>query len=526
MAPLPPCPATENVSLAGIGYYGIGGLARWLASPRSVGEIGALLGWCRSEGFPVIVTGRGSNMLFSDEPFDGVVVSTAAMNRMFWLSPTELFCEAGVDNTDLSLALLAASKTGGEWLYRLPGMVGSTVRMNGRCYGREISEVTRGIVAMGLDGTLRWLDPHEVFRGYKETSLMGNREIVAGVVLGFPESADQSAIRAAMDGYGADRDAKHQFDYPSCGSTFKNSRAAGRPSGKIFEELGFRGRRIGGAMVSEHHANFIFNTGNARADEVLQLAASMRRAAREVAHVELELELQCAGLFDQGLLDACGIPCVPHPEKPGMAWAGLMDHVINAPDAFPRMLLSGPLLDYGCGPSGFPSGSMVAVQQLASLTDAARNPSAPFIRWETFVGQGHPFRSLPDEPDGSFVDRLWAFDVAELFIGWPDGYLEFEMTPKGHWVALGFSAPRQRAPGHAVPDARLWSGVLRRLSGDGRFGMEFSYTQLASCIRRDILPLQCCASLALGMHGLFPWWNDAGAPDFHQPSRFFMARLA
>ena len=515
----PPCPFEENVSLSTVGYYGIGGTARWLARPGSVGELAGLLGWCRRNRIPVIVTGKGSNMLFSDEWFPGVVVTTASMKRLWRVSEDEIFCEAGVENSEVSIRLMELGMSGGEWLYRLPGMVGATVRMNGRCYGLEASAVTVGVATVGLDGTVRWRSKEEVFLGYKQTSLMDGGEIVAGAMLRFPGRKSPDEIRRAMDEYEGDREAKHQFDFPSCGSTFKNSYAAGRPSGQIFESLGFKGCRHGGAKVSDHHANFIFNTGGAKATEVLRLASAMRTAARARERVELELEVQCAGLFDSELLEECGVPSVPDTNQPGMSWAGLLKFPEGESTAFPRRLIQGALLDYSGADSRFPSGVQVCVEQLLPVSEARKHPGRPLLRWSTVDESGQAFPFSPAMEAG-FVDRLWEYSVSELFIGGEGGYLEFEATPRGHWVAIRFDGVRRRAAGHETPDEGLWKGSVAPFATGGEFGMELSYELLEPFISEGELRMQCCASLGEGGFGLFPWWGEAGKPDFHQPERF------
>jgi UDP-N-acetylmuramate dehydrogenase len=526
--PILPIPCEENVPLSAVGYYAIGGRARRLARPRSVGELTATLDWCRELRLPVIVAGKGSNMLFSDEEFPGVVILTASMNRKFWVSDHELFCEAGVENTDAALALQNAGRSGGEWLYRLPGMIGATVRMNGRCYGREISSVTKGIVTAGLDGTVRWRSREDVFLGYKQTSLMRSTEIVVGALLEFPESEDPEVIGRTMQEYGNDRDAKHQFDYPSCGSTFKNSYEAGCPSGQIFDSLGFRGRREGGAQVSDHHANFIFNTGGAKAVDVLKLAAAMRTAARVLAGAVLELELQCAGLFEASLLEECGISSVPEPSRPGFAWAGVLHAPDDGASSFPRMIMHGPLLDYSLADSLFPEGISIEVEQLAPMSEARLAPERPFIRWTTHDASGNSFPLRPEAPGGSFVDELWKHSVSELFVGeggYGGSYLEFEINPECQWVALRLDAPRVRAAGHDTPSESLWPETMKRFSGPTGFGMELSYALLEPFIHEGRLKLQCCASLGNQRYGLFPWWHNPGTPDFHQPARFCTVRL-
>ena len=519
---------TPDEPLSAVGYYAIGGRARWLARPRSVSELAGVLDWSREQHLPVIVTGKGSNMLFSDEEFPGVVVTFTAMNQMVWLSEQELFCEAGVENTDVAIVLQRAGRGGGEWLYRLPGTIGATVRMNGRCYGREISEVTKGIVTAGLDGTVRWRPGEEVFLGYKQTTLMQSPEIVAGVFLVFPETRDSEEIGRTMEEFGRDREAKHQFDYPSCGSTFKNSYTVGRPSGHIFETLGFRGRSVGGARVSDHHANFIFNTGDAKAEDVLRLAAQMRTAAREKEAADLELEVQCAGLFDRALLEECGVPSVEESSRPGFGWAGLLQPSDELTLSYPRTLMHGPMLDYSWIDGHFPDGISVEVEQLAAHSEARLHPERPFIRWTTRTVSGNPFPLRPEVPEGSFVDGLWNYSVSELFIGHggPDSsYLEFETTPEAHWVALRFDAPRKRSVGHVALSEAEWRDEVKPFTVKDGFGLELSFATIEPFLYDGRLTLQCCASLGEQRYGLFPWWHDPGVPDFHQPARFCKVRV-
>lgn len=517
-----PCPYDERVPLATVGYYAIGGDARWALRPGSVAELASALVRCRELVLPVIVAGKGSNMLFSDEELPVALILLSSMNRMFRVSESLFFCEAGVENSDAALLLRDAGRSGGEWLYRLPGTIGATVRMNGRCYGREISAVTRSVVTVGLDGVIRWRPSREVFLGYKHTSLMQSPEIVAGALLEFEEEDDPEAIDTRMKEYSDDRDAKHQFDYPSCGSAFKNSYRVGRPSGQIFDALGFRGQREGGAQVSEHHANFIFNTGGAKAVDVLRLAASMRTAAKEQAGADLELELQCAGLFETELLDKCGIAWSHEPSRPGYGWTGLLHCPDEHEAVMPRTLLNGTMLGYACREEEFPFGITVEVEQLIPLEEARSAPEKPFIRWTTRDESGTAFPLRPDAPGGTFVDRLWEHSVSELFIGSGEGesYLEFEVTPEGHWIALRFDVPRRRSAGYDTPAEALWRGQVQPFSGEAGFGMEFSYELLEPFIRGNAMHLQCAASLGERRYGLFPWWCDEGTPDFHQPGRF------
>ncbi len=528
-----PCHFESDVSLAAKTYYGIGGNARFLAFPASLSEFSNLLIWNRTHRLPLALIGSGSNILFSDQDFPGIVISLEGMRRFFWLSDDELFCEAGVDNTLIAEELFSVGKGGGEWLYRLPGQIGATVRMNARCFGGEVSAVTSGILTLSVDGRLRWQLPEKVFRGYKQTSLMGNPEIVVAVVLRFSESRPVEKIRGVMREHEEERTKKHHFDFPSCGSTFKNNYAAGRSSGMIFEELGFKGQSEGGAMVSEYHANFIYNKGGATADNVLRLAARMRAAAVERAGAELDLEVQCVGLFDAELLASCGVGSVADHRDSSQGWVGLLWPPVQKEKSmhdalFPRLLMQGPLAGYFGFDREFPAGVVVEVEQLCSLEDAVSAPEAPFLRWITRSNDPLLFLLKAPAPAG-FTDGLWQYGVSELFIaGVPGGgYLEFEMTSEGHWVALRFDTPRQRAKGFEALSAEPWNRAVSLVQEEKCFGMELCWQLLQPFISEgQVIALQCAASSGRGEFGLFPWWQRNSSPvDFHQPGQFFRISL-
>jgi len=535
-----PCPFKADEPLSEKSYYRIGGRARFFALPETTRHIGDLLLWNRERRLPLAVMGSGSNMLFSDEPFPGIVLSMERMDRMFWISRDELFCEAGAENTAIAAELLDKGRSGGEWLHMLPGRIGSTVRMNARCFGGEISGITSAVVTVDRLGRVQWSSAEGVFLGYKETSLMQSRKIVVAVVLRFSSAKPPEEIQAEMARYEEERRRRHHFDFPSCGSTFRNNYDAGRSSGRIFEELGFKGEREGGAAVSDYHANFIYNTGGASSSDVLALASRMRTDAREKAGVPLELEVECTGLFRSAELAACGVPFTQAGEHDRKAWAGLLWQPGEDPaeggtqERFPWTLLQGCLTGYSCEDLAFPAGIAVHVEQLLSLRDARLNPALPFLRWTTGAESGELSPGITSNDaavtgSGCFVDELWKSPVSELFIGYGEsgiGYLEFEMHPSGSWLALRFSDRRVRTDGCSRLSGEPWTGHVERFVRPGAFGMTFSFRLVEPFLQRDILSFQCCGAPGEARYGLFPWWNAAGeTPDFHQPDRFYRIGL-
>lgn len=528
-------------------YYRMGGTARAFARCASFAEARAAVLWARARGLPVAVLGGGSNSVFADGEFEGLVIALDRMSAWHWERPDVLWLEAGVTNTEVAEICLEAGRKGASWMYRMPGQLGATVRMNARCYGGEISHIVREVVTLDTRGSLRVHAGASLFIGYKNTVLMSVPEIVLGVRLALPETGDRAAILEHMLECERDRHGKHHFDLPSCGSTFKNNYAVGKPSGRVFDECGLKGAAQGEAEVSAFHANFVWNRGRARTRDMLELTARMRATALQVAHADLELEVQPIGVFDDDLYARCAMdrlgPAVDSGDvATGGKWVGLLWHPAwpDASPAFPFAVFASPFFELFHTPGAGLCDVHVRVSQLRSLADARANPGAPFLEWRT-SGPLDAFPVRADRP-GEFQDGLWTASVSEIFFAHADrpaeSYFEFEMTPDGAWIALAFDGVRKRDGAHAVPDQALWRDV-ERFVDDGAFGMRFSFSRLAPLIVDGRLRLQCALSMGGARYFIAPDWKSADRPgetwdegrapdvkaDFHQPRRFWEITL-
>jgi UDP-N-acetylmuramate dehydrogenase len=542
-SPIPRC-IRSNVILTECVYYRIGGVARYFGEPDTFAEVREVVLWARKNELPFAYLGAGSNSLFSDEAFAGVIISFANLCAWHWETDSVLYAEAGVENSAIAAACLRAGRKGAAWMHKLPGQVGATTRMNARCYSGEMSQIVSHVLSIDIDGNLITRPSAEVFLGYKETTYMKNGEAIVAVRFSFPESESVLELSNAMSDCEIDRDNKHHFEAPSCGSTFKNNYAVGVPSGRIFDELGFRGQHEGGAKVSLHHANFIQNTGNATAKDVLTLAARMRKAAADHKNAVLDLEVEAIGSFDLSLISACGISSACQSKAKcmaGLAWAPNVDIPANA---FPKTLFSAPFIEYFRKPCAGETNILATVTQLLPLSEAIRNPEEPFLRWQTSAESNlHTiFSHMPKAPRNSFVNELWEYSVSEIFFAAPNSqqYDEYEMTPEQHWIAIAHHGKRLRKPGHENPSARFWPNASP-WGNKHNFGMDFPYAAIAHLVENRAISLQCCLSVGNGSYHLAPhWmnlrnepsgvWKDDTPPnvkaDFHQPERFWKVTLA
>jgi UDP-N-acetylmuramate dehydrogenase len=538
----------ENEPIAKHTYYRIGGVARYFAIPESYAHVREAILFAQTNNLPLAFLGKGSNSLFSDAAFDAIVVSFERLNHAYWETPHVLYAEAGVENTIVAALCKQAKRKGAAWMHKLPGQVGATVRMNARCFGGEISQIALEIITIDLRGNMHTHAAKDVFLGYKDTTLMQKPEAVVAVRFSFPHTESEEAIASEMASCENSRNAKHHFDAPSCGSTFKNNYDVGVPSGQIFDELGFRGMQEGGAKVSIHHANFIQNTGNATANDVLTLAASMKKAALEKRNAPLSLEVEAIGVFPTSLCKACGISQQAS-DSQAMSWAGLAWHPQqkrSSPETphFPCEIFSAPFLEYFCEPLNGEPSIKVSLSQLMPLREAAASPQSPFLRWQTDAPS--PLREtvfplVPQQSPGSFLNELWNYSVSEIFFEHPTRteYDEYEVTPHCHWIAIAHSGKRIRKPGHENPAATYFPNVVP-WSNKLAFGIDFSYSQVQHLVQESSLRILCALSLGNGRYFLSPHWKDTlsepcgvwknNTPpqvkaDFHQPNRWWTVTL-
>jgi UDP-N-acetylmuramate dehydrogenase len=290
--------------------FAIGGPADALVRPRDPESAAALLAAARGEGIPVFVLGAGANILVGDRGIRGIVLDTSLLaglrdgNGSGSTSPDDgtavLVAGAGLSMDALCLEALARGQGGLEDFAGMPGSVGGSVFMNARCYEREVAEVLVWAEALMGDGRVeRWFPGPEDW-GYKRSPFMPGGRAEGGLVLGaaFRTAPDDPArLAAVMRARRADREAKGHYRMPSAGSGFKNDRSLGRPSGKILDELGLRGRRIGGAMVSPWHANIFVNAGGATASDMLALVELASGEAMRALGARLVPEVIFVGEF-------------------------------------------------------------------------------------------------------------------------------------------------------------------------------------------------------------------------------------
>ncbi|TAK03623.1 UDP-N-acetylmuramate dehydrogenase [Patescibacteria group bacterium] len=305
----------EHEPMAKHTNFRIGGPARWFAAVTSEGELTRALDLCDARGIPWFVMGGGSNSLFADEEFPGLVMQMAM--RKTDIVGTRVTAEAGVLMVGLARATADAGLAGLEWAISLPGTVGGAVRGNAGCFGGETKD---HLASVRLLRGNKFIDvpASDLDMGYRHSALKGSHDIVLSATFELTQG-DASALKAAQADILAKRKASQPLYAGSAGCLFKNvelkadadlqraSSLSDIPGAKemlasrrlsagwLIDKAGMKGTRVGDAQVSETHGNFIVNLGAARAADVRALAARVKEAVHARFGIDLEEEVQWVG---------------------------------------------------------------------------------------------------------------------------------------------------------------------------------------------------------------------------------------
>ena len=281
---------TENAPLAPITWFRVGGPAEIMFRPADVEDLAQFLA-AKPADVPVTVIGVASNLLVRDGGVDGVVVRLGRGFVEVACEGAELAAGAGALDLNVALAAEAAGITGLEFLSGIPGTVGGGLRMNAGAYGSEFKDVLRAATALDALGRKHELVPAEMDLSYRHCGVAGDWIFVAARFAAPP--GDRAAIRARMAEIQAAREATQPIRARTGGSTFANP--PGHKAWELIDAAGCRGLRIGGAAVSEKHANFLINTGDATAADIEALGEEVRRRVLATSGSMLEWEIRRIG---------------------------------------------------------------------------------------------------------------------------------------------------------------------------------------------------------------------------------------
>jgi len=289
------CRFLENASMRDYTSFRTGGNAEIIVFPDSIASLTAIIKACRENGIKTHIIGNGSNILVSDNGLSGAVIKIGSdFSNISLEDETTVICESGISMSKLCNFALENSLSGLEFAFGIPGTAGGAAFMNAGAYGGEMKDVLTQCTHIDADLNEGSLSGDELGLSYRKSAYSDNGFVITSLKLALTK-ADKDDIKAEMYENLGKRKAKQPLEYPSAGSTFK--RPQGYFAGALIEECSLKGYSIGGAQVSEKHAGFVINKGDATSSDIAALIDYVRKTVYENKGVMLEPEVRFLGEF-------------------------------------------------------------------------------------------------------------------------------------------------------------------------------------------------------------------------------------
>ena len=274
--------------------FRVGGNADYFVMPKTVEEVRLIVSLCQKENLPYYILGNGSNLLVGDKGYRGVIIQIYKEMNEIAVDGDTIRAQAGALLSKVGSVALEAGLTGFEFAAGIPGTVGGAVVMNAGAYGGEMKDIVARATVLTESGEILQLTNGELELGYR-TSVIAKKNYIVLEAEYQLQIGNREDIRTKMAELKMKRVTKQPLEMPSAGSTFK--RPEGYFAGKLIEDAGLRGFRVGGAQVSEKHCGFVVNANDATAADILELMRQVSEKVYEKFGVTLEPEVKRLGEF-------------------------------------------------------------------------------------------------------------------------------------------------------------------------------------------------------------------------------------
>jgi UDP-N-acetylmuramate dehydrogenase len=273
-------------------YTETGGAADIYVEAGTIEDTAAVIKFAKAHNLPVTYLGNGSNIIIRDGGIRGIVVSLLELNNIT-VTENTLIAESGAAIIDASQIALQHGLSGLEFACGIPGSVGGAVYMNAGAYGGEVKDCLKHVTAINEMGDFVTLTLDELELGYRTSRVQTEHLVVISAEFELSADKDHADIKAVMDDLTEKRETKQPLEYPSCGSVFQ--RPPGNFAGKLIQEAGLQGYRIGGVEVSKKHAGFMVNVDDGTASDYEELIHHVQDTIQEQFGVVLHREVRIIG---------------------------------------------------------------------------------------------------------------------------------------------------------------------------------------------------------------------------------------
>ncbi len=278
----------KNVFLSKYTTYKVGGLAKCVIFPKSIDSLVELIRLIKKYNIKYKVIGNGSNLLFSDKKYDGVIIKLNNLDNVEIIG-NKIVVEAGYSLVKLSMLAMKKGLTGLEFASGIPGTVGGAVFMNAGAYNSDMGYIVEKVKVLTTDLEIITLTNREMNFHYRTSFLKEHPNYICLSATIKLKRGKKDAISELMKNRKKRRMESQPLEYPSAGSVFRNP-SADLSAGKIIDDLGLKGLSKGGAQISTKHANFIINTGRASANDIKELIEYVQKTVQDNVNIELKVE--------------------------------------------------------------------------------------------------------------------------------------------------------------------------------------------------------------------------------------------
>ena len=279
----------KDISLSTLTTYKTGGIAKLVVYPNNINNLKQLLKLIHKHNIKYFILGKGSNTLFSDKEFNGVIIKLDKLNN-FEIKETEIYVESGMILSKLVQASIKNELTGLEFAIGIPGTIGGAIYMNAGAYGSKMSNIVKSVIVLDEKLQVKEIELEELKFDYRYSIFQANKNLICVAANIKLEHGNHDEIASKIKENLLKRKNSQPLEYPSAGSVFRNPE--GNYAGKIIEELGLKGKNIGGAEISTKHANFIINKNNASSSDILNLIKLVQKEVKDKYKIDLKLEQQ------------------------------------------------------------------------------------------------------------------------------------------------------------------------------------------------------------------------------------------
>ncbi len=283
----------EEVSLKCYNTFRVGGICKYLISPRNELELQKLICYLKEENISYFILGNGSNIIFSENYYDGVIILLKHFDQIH-INETKVEVGAGVMMPTLAIKTIQSNLTGLEWSVGIPGSVGGCIYGNAEAYKESTFDHLESITLLTPENEIKTVPASSFTSGYRTSYFKENKGyIILSAVFHLTYGNQEESLKQ-VNKRREKRLSTQPLEYPSAGSVFRNP-SKDFPSGKIIEDLGLKGKQIGGAAISTKHANFIINKGNATSNDIRNLIELVHQEVKEKENIDLVMEQEYVG---------------------------------------------------------------------------------------------------------------------------------------------------------------------------------------------------------------------------------------